>query len=87
MELIIEHKEKENKKVKGKMMKKVLIAFLVIFLLVGISGLSICVIHSSVLSSKPDTSDWVFSESQWIRCSVRQRCHFPVFVLYPTRFD
>ena len=47
------------------MMKKVLIAFLVIFLLVGISGLSIYVIHSSVLSSKPDTSDWVLENDKF----------------------
>lgn len=65
MELIIEHKEKENKKVKGKMMKKVLIALLVVFLLVGTSVLSIYVIHSSTISSKPDTSDWVLENDKF----------------------
>lgn len=46
-------------------MKKVLIAFSVVLLLVVISGLSIYVIHSSVLSSKPDTSDWVLENDEF----------------------
>lgn len=47
------------------MMKKVLIALLVVFLLVGTSVLSIYVIHSSTISSKPDTSDWVLENDKF----------------------
>lgn len=47
------------------MMKKVLIALLVVFLLVVTSVLSIYVIHSSTISSKPDTSDWVLENDEF----------------------
>lgn len=46
-------------------MKKIIVAFAVVALLVGVSVFSIYAIHNAFINSKPDTTDWVLENDEF----------------------